>query len=72
MPQGAAARDVAVAQEGLYARVATAPDGAQQACVVGSLVAYLDGPDDAEAVLEALTDPRTRIVSLTITEGGTG
>jgi mannitol 2-dehydrogenase len=33
-------------------------------------VDYLFGPDDPEAVLVAMTDPATRIVSLTITEGG--
>jgi mannitol 2-dehydrogenase len=36
------------------------------------LIRYLLGPDDPEAVLEALTAPSTRIVSLTITEGGYG
>ncbi len=72
MPQDAAARDAASAQEGLYTLVTTAPDGLQHARVIGSLVAYLYGPDDPEAVVEALADPRTRIVSLTITEGGYG
>jgi mannitol 2-dehydrogenase len=38
--------------------------------VIGSIVDYLFGPDDPEAVLRVMSDPRTRIVSLTITEGG--
>jgi mannitol 2-dehydrogenase len=33
-------------------------------------VQYLYAPDDAEAVIEKMADPGTRIVSLTVTEGG--
>jgi mannitol 2-dehydrogenase len=72
MPQDARTRDVAASQDGLYTLVTTAPDGTQSARVVGSIVRYLYAPDDPEAVLEVLADPRTRIVSLTITEGGYG
>ena len=38
--------------------------------MIGSIVDYLFAPDDPEAVLDAAGRPRTRIVSLTITEGG--
>ena len=38
--------------------------------MIGSIVDYLFAPDDPEAVLEGMADPATRIVSLTITEGG--
>ena len=38
--------------------------------MIGSIADYLFAPDDPEAVLLAMTDPATRIVSLTITEGG--
>jgi fructuronate reductase/mannitol 2-dehydrogenase len=38
--------------------------------VVGSLSGYTFAPDDPEHVLQMLADPLTRIVSLTITEGG--
>ena len=31
---------------------------------------YLYAPDDPEAVIEKMADPATRIVSLTVTEGG--
>ena len=47
-----------------------APDGSRQARVVGSIVEHLFAPDDPEAVLDRMADPATRIVSLTITEGG--
>src|SRR5213078_2340083 len=38
--------------------------------VIGSIIDYLFAPKDPEAVLERMVDPATRIVSLTITEGG--
>ena len=38
--------------------------------MIGSIVDYLYAPDDPEAVLDRMTDPATRIVSLTVTEGG--
>jgi fructuronate reductase/mannitol 2-dehydrogenase len=41
-----------------------------RATVVGALTGYLYAPDDPEAVLAALADERTRVVTLTIT--GTG
>lgn len=72
MPGDARARDAALAQDNLYTLVTTAPDGEQTARVVGSIVRYLYAPDDPEAVLETLAAPETRIVSLTVTEGGYG
>ena len=41
-----------------------------RARVVGSISRYLYGPDDPEAVLSALSDPRTRMVTLTVTGDG--
>jgi mannitol 2-dehydrogenase len=38
--------------------------------VIGAITEYLFAPDDPEAVVEKLADPETRIVSLTVTEGG--
>jgi mannitol 2-dehydrogenase len=57
-------------QGGLYTLVLAHPDGYQEARVVGSLVEYLLAPDDPQAVVEKMADPATRIVSLTVTEGG--
>lgn len=62
--------EVMSAQDGLYTLVEKHPDGHLEARVVGSIIDYLYAPDDPEAVLEKLTDPSTKIVSLTITEGG--
>jgi mannitol 2-dehydrogenase len=58
------------AQDHLYTLVAKEPDGSFDVRLIGSLVDYLFGPDDPEAVLEMMARPSTRIVSLTITEGG--
>ncbi|MDF8263464.1 mannitol dehydrogenase family protein [Luteipulveratus flavus] len=57
------------AQDGLYTLVLKHPDGRREPRVIGSIVGMLLAPDDPEAVLARMTDPQTRIVSLTITEG---
>jgi mannitol 2-dehydrogenase len=62
--------EVLHAQDCLYTLVVKDPDGTMHPRVIGSIVDYLFGPDDPEAVLRVMTDPHTRIVSLTITEGG--
>jgi mannitol 2-dehydrogenase len=57
-------------QDGLYTLIAMNPDGSRDARVIGSIIDYLFAPDDPEAVVELIAAPSTRIVSLTITEGG--
>ncbi|MGY1740590.1 MULTISPECIES: mannitol dehydrogenase family protein [unclassified Blastococcus] len=56
-------------QDHLYTVVERSPDG-ERARVVGVMVDYLFAPDDPEAVLDRLTDPRTRMVTMTITTAG--
>ena len=63
-------KDALDRQDGLYTLVVKHPDGTLEARVIGSLVAYLLAPDDPEAVIVQMAAPVTRIVSLTITEGG--
>jgi mannitol 2-dehydrogenase len=70
LPQDRAMLAVMQDQDCLYTLVVKHADGSAQARVIGSLVDYLFAPDDADAVLTLLCDPGTRIVSLTITEGG--
>src|ERR671915_1464310 len=65
-----AVRDALRAQDNLYTLVTSSPDGTSVARVIGSIHEVLYGPDDPNAVLDRLADPATRIVSLTITEGG--
>jgi mannitol 2-dehydrogenase len=58
------------AQDGLYTLVEKKPDGALEPRVIGSIIRYLFAPEAPAEVLEALASPQTKIVSLTITEGG--
>lgn len=62
--------DALGAQDGLYTLLLEKPDGTRDARVIGSIVDYRYAPDDPEGVVELLAAPSTRIVSLTITEGG--
>lgn len=57
-------------QNCLYSVTEYAPDGTASTRVIGAMVEYLHAPDDPEAVLARLANPDTKIVSLTITEGG--
>ncbi|NRR34325.1 mannitol dehydrogenase family protein [Oxalobacteraceae bacterium] len=65
----AAIRDAMREQDCLYTVVERSAQG-DSARVIGSLLEFLYAPDDPEAVLEKMADAGTRIVSLTITEGG--
>lgn len=70
MPADERMRDVLRAQDGEYTLVVKHADGSRDARVIGALTEYLFAPDDPEAVIEKLAAPETRIVSLTVTEGG--
>lgn len=70
MPHDRRIVETLTAQNGLYTLVVKHPDGRLDPRVIGSIREALLAPDDPEAVLERLTDPAVRIVSLTITEGG--
>jgi mannitol 2-dehydrogenase len=61
---------VVAAQDGLYTLMVKHADGTIEPRVIGSIAEYLFAPDAAGRVLDRLADPRTRIVTLTITEGG--
>ncbi len=63
-------RDVLKAQDGLYTLVIKHADGTWTPRVIGSIVDYLLAPDDPEAVIEQMASEQTKIVSLTVTEGG--
>jgi len=61
---------VFAAQDGLYTLMIKHADGSLEPRVIGSLAEYLFAPEAPDQVLDRLTDPRTRVVTLTITEGG--
>jgi mannitol 2-dehydrogenase len=70
LPVDRAMADAMAAQDCLYTLVTKHPDGSSRARVIGSMTEYLFAPDDPEAVVAKMADPSTRIVSLTVTEGG--
>jgi len=62
-------RDVMRSQDCLYTLVERSSQG-DKARIIGSIVNFLFAPDDPQKVIEQMASPQTRIVSLTITEGG--
>ncbi|MGN6766217.1 MAG: mannitol dehydrogenase family protein [Rhizobiaceae bacterium] len=58
-------------QDGLYTLLSRGPGGVE-ARVIGSIGHVLVAPEEPEKVLDALSAPETKIVSLTITEKGYG
>jgi mannitol 2-dehydrogenase len=70
LPGDARVRDALRGQGMRYTLVARGPDGHAAARSIASIVDYLYAPDDPEAVLERLAHRDTKVVSLTITEGG--
>lgn len=70
MPPDKAMHDALSSQQCLYTLVTRRGPGDLDARVIGSIARHLYAPDDPELVLGALAHPRTRVVSLTVTEGG--
>ena len=73
LSDGSSARSKAAAfreQDCLYTMTSFGPDGEAEIRVIGAMVEYLHAPANPEAVLARLAAPETRLVTLTITEGG--
>ena len=62
-------RDALLSQDCLYTLVERNAAG-DRGRVIGSIIEFLFAPDNPEAVIEKMASNNTRIVSLTITEGG--
>ncbi|WP_445628024.1 mannitol dehydrogenase family protein [Nostoc sp. DSM 114167] len=62
-------RDALNSQDCLYTLVERSPEG-DRARAIGAITKYLFAPDNRQAVIDTLADPKCRIVTLTITEGG--
>jgi mannitol 2-dehydrogenase len=69
LPHDTSIRDAMNSQNGLYTVVERSAAG-NQARIIGVHSGVLFAPDDPEAVLQKMAAESTRIVSLTITEGG--
>ena len=63
-------KDVLEEQDYLYTLIIRHPDGKVETRVIGSIVDFLLSIDDPMAVINKMADEDTKIVSLTITEGG--
>ncbi|MCL2780242.1 MAG: mannitol dehydrogenase family protein [Actinomycetia bacterium] len=63
-------RDALAPQDHLYTLVPRHGDGTWEPRVIGSLTGFSHTHGDARTAIERMADPRIRIVSLTITEGG--
>jgi len=70
LPGDTRMRDALQQHDGLYTLVVKHADGSLERRVVGSLLGMQVATEDREAAVERLADPATRIVSLTVTEGG--
>ena len=63
-------RDVLKQQDYLYTLTVRHPNGTIDNTVIGSMIDFLFAPENKQAVINKLAHPDTKIVSLTITEGG--
>lgn len=63
-------RDILKEQNFLYTLIVRHPDGKVENRVIGSLIDFMISVDDPMAVIEKMAHEETKIVSLTITEGG--
>ncbi|RKQ96882.1 mannitol 2-dehydrogenase [Kushneria sinocarnis] len=70
LPADKRMKEIMDAQNGLYTLVLKHADGQYEPRVIGSILDYLYAPEDPEAVIEQMAAGSTKIVSLTITEGG--
>jgi len=70
LPQDHRMKEALQAQDCLYTLVVKRPDGTLEPRVIGSIVEYLLAPDNPDVVIEKMATESTRIVSLTVTEGG--
>src|SRR2546423_1046697 len=70
MPADRRMKEALGAQDGLYTLVVKHGDGSYDLRVIGAITEYLFAPDDPQAVIEKMAAEATRIVSLTVTEGG--
>lgn len=62
--------DILKKQDFLYTLLVKHPDGKTEPQVIGSIIDFELGFDNPKPVLERMAHPDTKIVSLTITEGG--
>ncbi len=70
MPQDKALYEKLKQQQGVYSLSVCGRDGENSVEWIGSLVELLWSGEDMEAIINKVADPKIRIISMTITEGG--
>lgn len=70
LDRDAGMRDYLVGQDFRYTLVERGPDGSMRGRSIGAICDFVLAPEEPDRLLERLTSPSTRIVSLTVTEGG--
>jgi len=69
MPHDQKMYEIMKQQDCLYTLITKELDGSVNARVIGSIVEYLFGPKDPLKVIEKMSGPEVKIISLTITKG---
>ncbi|SIR29457.1 mannitol 2-dehydrogenase [Maribacter ulvicola] len=62
--------DILQKQNGMYTLIIKHPDGRIDSQIIGSIIDFKLGYDTPDVVIDQMAHPDTKIVSLTITEGG--
>ncbi|WP_367181662.1 mannitol dehydrogenase family protein, partial [uncultured Duncaniella sp.] len=70
MPQDKALYEALKSRNGEYTLTVCGRDGNDEAHTIGSLTELLWAGENPEAIIEKIADPATKIITLTITEGG--
>ena len=70
MENDRAMRQNLLAQDCLTTLIELDPEGGQATEIIGSMLDYIPIEDGNLALVQAMADPRIRIVSMTVTEGG--
>ncbi len=70
MPGDKAMRDALRQEDMSYVLLSRAADGTEEVTRIGSITEYLWAPENPQAVIEKIADPGTKLLTLTITEGG--
>jgi len=63
-------RDILKEQDFMYTLIVKHPDGKIETRVIGSIIDFMLSVDDPMTVIDKMANKETKIVSLTITEGG--
>ncbi|MBT5799484.1 MAG: mannitol dehydrogenase family protein [Alphaproteobacteria bacterium] len=69
-PQDTEMREKLLAQDFLSTLIELDPEGNNHAEIVGSMIDYVPINSDNNALIQIMADPKIKIISMTITEGG--